>query len=73
MKIFIIMAALLALLVSAQAQQTAAPTAEQITIQLLEQEAANYRRTISQLAVQLNAVAKERDELKAKLPAEEKK
>jgi len=42
------------------------PTADQITIQLLEQEAASYRKNIATLITQLQAVMKERDELKAK-------
>ena len=56
------------------AQQPASHlTADQVQIQVLENEARSYRATIGQLAVQVNdltakadALGKERDELKAK-------
>jgi outer membrane murein-binding lipoprotein Lpp len=55
------------------AQQASRPTADQVTVQILENEARSYRATIGQLAVQVNeltakadALGKERDELKAK-------
>ena len=56
------------------AQQPAPhPTADQVTVQILENEARSYRATIGQLAVQVNdltakadALTKERDALKTK-------
>lgn len=71
MRVFLILLSL-AVISPAFAQQPQPPlTADQITIQLMEQELSNYRRTIGQLAVQINALTKERDELKAKQPAQE--
>jgi outer membrane murein-binding lipoprotein Lpp len=64
----------LSLTLPAAAQQPIPhPTADQVTVQILENEARSYRATIGQLAVQVNdltakadALGKERDELKAK-------
>lgn len=47
-------------------QQIPHPTAEQVNIQILENEATRYRATISQLAVQVNDLTAKLDALKAK-------
>lgn len=47
-------------------QPTPRPTADMVTIQILETEARNYRATIGQLAVQINELTAERDALKTK-------
>lgn len=68
--------AVLFLTLPSAAQQIPHPTADQVAVQILENEARSYRQTIGQLAVQVNdltarveAVTKERDELKAKCGA----
>lgn len=62
-----------ALLTGASAQQAARPTADQVQIQILENDAHNLRAAIAQLAVDKNNLTAERDALKAKCgkPCEE--
>lgn len=63
----------LALVLPAAAQQLPHPTADQVNIQILENEARQYRDTIGKLAVQVNDLNAQVAALKARCgkPCEE--
>lgn len=54
MQYLIAFALVLVLTLPAAAQQVPHPTADQVSIQILENEARGYRETIGRLAVQVN-------------------
>lgn len=63
---FLLIAAMLLICSGAAYSQQAHPTADQVTVQLLETEARNYRATIAQLAIQVNDLTAQVADLKAK-------